>query len=453
MDVKGKNVLVVGLGVSGYAAARLLADKGAFVKVTESADSEDIRNSAAGLSLYSVESETGGHTEMFCSRADLVVTSPGVPPSAPPLSFARTRNIPVIGELELGFIFCPARVIAVTGTNGKSTTARLIGEILSFSGIHTVVCGNIGNPLCGEQGSLTDKSVVVAEVSSFQLETIRSFRPYVAVLLNVAEDHYDRHGGFEEYKAQKLRIFENQTEEDWAVLNSSFEGDPFIDGIKAKKVFYGGRLAHSAVAGGNIVARREGTEKPVMSLSEIPLKGLHNVENTACSLLTASLMGVNMDAAVTAVKGFRSLGHRFELVCSSAGIDFIDDSKATNVDATRRALDSAAGKVVLIAGGRDKGGDYRAAIKEVRDKVKAMVLIGESRGIIKAAFDGEVPIYEAADMEEAVARSAGLADEGEAVMLSPMCSSFDMFSSYGHRGRAFSDAVRKYVSEGYVERR
>lgn len=453
MDVEGKNVLVVGLGVSGYAAARLLADKGAIVRVTESSDSEDIRNNAAGLLRYSVKSETGGHTERFCSRADLVVTSPGVPASAPLLSFARSGNIPVIGELELGFIFCPAKVIAVTGTNGKSTTARLIGEILSFSGIHTVVCGNIGDPLCGEVSGLSDKSVVVAEVSSFQLETIRSFRPYVGVLLNVAEDHYDRHGGFEEYKKQKLRIFENQTGEDWAVLNSSFEADPAIDAIKAKKIFYGGSLAHSAVAGGNIVMHTEGAEKTVMPVTDIPLKGLHNAENTACSLLTAGLMGVDMDIAVEAVKGFRSLAHRFEVVGCSAGVDFIDDSKATNVDATRRALDSVQGKVVLIAGGRDKGGDYSSAIKEVRDKVKAMVLIGESRGIIKAAFGGEVPIYEAADMEEAVFTSAVLADKGEAVLLSPMCSSFDMFTSYRHRGGAFRDAVRKYTAGGYVERR
>ena len=446
MNVKGKNVLVVGLGISGLTAARLLAEKGASVKVTEASDSEAIRKNAESLREFSVESETGGHTVPFCSGADIVVTSPGVDPASLPIAMAGKAGIEVIGELELGFAFCKAPIIGITGTNGKSTTTKLIGEILSASGRHTVVCGNIGNPLCGEVNSITEKSIVVAEISSFQLETIKEFRPYVAVLLNVTEDHYERHGDLAEYKTQKFRIFENQTQEDWAVLNSDFDGDAALEKIRSRIVFYGAGDACCAAEGDNMMLRRGGKGRALMPVSEIPIKGRHNAENVACSLLVADIMGVDTEIAVKAVKDFRGLDHRFELVASFRGVDFIDDSKATNIDATRRALDSVNKKVVLIAGGRDKGGDYRSVIKEVRDKVKAMVLIGEAMGRIKEAFVGDVPLHEAVDMDEAVRKSSDMAGEGDVVMLSPMCSSFDMFTNYKHRGDVFQRAVRDHIS-------
>jgi UDP-N-acetylmuramoylalanine--D-glutamate ligase len=446
MDVKDKKVLVVGLGVSGRAAAELLASRGAVVKVTEASDSDEIRKNIEILARLGVETQAGGHTAEFCSGQDLVVTSPGVDPGSLPISTARKEEIPVIGELELGFAFCKAPIIAITGTNGKSTTVRLLGQILSLAGKHTVVCGNIGNPLCGEIGTISKESVVVAEISSFQLETIKKFRPYVAVLLNVTEDHYDRHGNLDEYKIQKFRIFENQTEYDWAVLNSELATESALKKVKSRILFYGGKESNFSISGDNIVLRRDGEERVLASAADIPIKGRHNMENAACALLVADIMGVGTSVAVKAVKDFSGLDHRFELVLSSAGVDFIDDSKATNIDATRRALDSVNKKVVLIAGGRDKGGDYKSITRQVRDKVKAMVLIGEARQRIKQAFAREVAIYETADMYEAVRKASDMAGQGEVVLLSPMCSSFDMFKSYKHRGRVFQNAVRKYVS-------
>ena len=421
-DLKGKKVLVVGLGASGYAASRLLARKGASVKVTEGADSDDIQDYMDELADFRIKFEIGKHTQGFCEDAELVITSPGVAPSALPLLFAKEKDIPVIGELELGWMFSKAPVIAITGTNGKSTTTELIGKILADSGRHAVVCGNIGNPLSVEAENLTSESVAVVEVSSFQLDTIKDFKPHVAVLLNIAEDHYERHGDYETYKRSKFRIFLNQTEEDWAVLNSSFSGDALLGNIKSRKVFFD----KEDIAG---------------KIEHIPLKGEHNLENVACAALVAGIMGISEEDVSKAVASFRALDHRFESIGVYEGIEFIDDSKATNIDATRRALESIAGRAVLIAGGRDKGGDYRSILPLLKEKVSAMVLIGEAQGKMKEAFSGEVSIFTSDSMQEAVEKATLLARDAGVVMLSPMCSSFDMYSSYKERGEDFRSAV------------
>ncbi|NQT33365.1 MAG: UDP-N-acetylmuramoyl-L-alanine--D-glutamate ligase [Candidatus Omnitrophica bacterium] len=444
MNVGGKKVLVVGLGVSGYASGRLLARRGAKVKITEEVDSDSVQENVKKLLQYPAEFEIGRHTRDFCDNVDLVVTSPGVDSQALPLLLAREKQIPVIGELELGFRFCEAPIIAITGTNGKSTTVELIGNILALSGKHTVICGNIGNPLAGEVEKLTPGSVAVVEVSSFQLETVKEFRPHAAILLNVSEDHYDRHGDHGTYKREKFRVFENQSSGDWAVLHSDLCGDSLTADIKSRVVFFGGENTGSS---GSISVNMNGGPEHIIKRSEVPLKGEHNMDNVSCAALVGRIMGVSDRVICDGIRSFKPLAHRFEKVADYMGVEFIDDSKATNIDATRRALRSMEKKVVLIAGGRDKGGDYTSMLPLMKERVKALVLIGEARDKMKNVFSSEVSVFEAKDMAEAVRRGADIASRGEAVMLSPMCSSFDMYLSYKERGDVFQSEVKKILEE------
>ncbi len=441
LDVKDKNVLVLGLGVSGYAAAELLARRGATVSISESSDNEGTRKYLDSLAPYSVRFEIGGHTAEFCRDAEIVVTSPGVNVSSLISSGVLREGVPVMGEMELGFQFCRAPVIAITGTNGKSTTTELVGRILSLSGRHTVVCGNIGNPLCGEVDNIKEDSVVVAEVSSFQLETINDFKPRVAVLLNISEDHYGRHGNYDNYRREKFRIFSRQDEEDWAVVHSDLHSDPFMKDIKSRLCFFGRDECGAIDKNGRMNIVISGLRDITLNVDEIPLRGLHNLNNVACAALVCGILGVDDRYIREGIRTFNGLCHRFEKAGIFRGVEFIDDSKATNIDATRRALESMDKKTVLIAGGRDKGGDYLSIMPLVKDKVKGMVLIGEAREKIKAAFSSVIPVMTAETMKEAVETASGMAEEGEAVMLSPMCSSFDMFSGYKERGEAFQREV------------
>ncbi|MFH1552612.1 MAG: UDP-N-acetylmuramoyl-L-alanine--D-glutamate ligase [Candidatus Omnitrophota bacterium] len=445
IDIKGKKVLVVGLGASGYAAAELLFREGARVSITEMTDTMEARQYLEKLAPYHPRFELAGHTESFCGDCELVVTSPGVDVRALPLSRAGERQIPIIGEMELGSWFCRAPIVAVTGTNGKSTTVELIGRILSLSGRHTVVCGNIGNPLSGEVSGLTEESVAVVEVSSFQLETIKYFKPSIAVLLNISEDHYERHTGYDNYKAEKFKIFMNQAESDWAVLHSCFSGEAMTSSIKSRLVFFGPETGGAVVGERGISVEWGGKQEVIIKREEVPLKGRHNLDNVACSVLVSRLMGVDNRNIREGIMTFKGLNHRFEKIGFFRGVEFIDDSKATNIDATRRALESMDKKVVLIAGGRDKGGDYLSVLPVVKEKVKAVVVIGEARDRIKDAFSPAVQILMAENMADAVKTSFSVAGEGEAVMLSPMCSSFDMFSSYAERGEAFQREVANLV--------
>ena len=447
LDLKGRKVLVLGLGVSGYAATELLAGKGANVSVSESSITDEIKERLESLKSYQIQYETGAHTKEFCYGADLVVTSPGIDTRELLSSGVLSRESEIIGELELGFRFCPAPVIAVTGTNGKSTTTKLIGEIISRTGRHTVACGNIGNPLCGEVGSLTEKSVAVVEVSSFQLGTINKFKPHIAILLNVAEDHYDRHNDFSTYKHAKFNIFKNQSAEDWAVVHTDLADDPLTKEIASKLCFYGIGGKEASVSDKGIEVRLDGRDGLFIGKEKIPLEGKHNMDNVACAALVAKIMDVSDDLLLESIEVFKGLGHRFERVGLSGGIEFIDDSKATNLDATEKALRSMDKKVVLIAGGIDKGGDYNMLMPLIREKVKAIVVIGEARDKIKDAFSHIVPVLKTKNMESAVREAYKNASDGEAVMLSPMCSSFDMFTSYKQRGEAFQEEVQKVMGE------
>ncbi len=435
MDVKDKKILVLGLGVSGYAACKLLAERGALVRVSERADSSAVRERLEKLKDYSIEYETGGHTSRFCSNSEIVIASPGINTLLLCSSGILSEKALVLSELELGFLFCPAPIIAITGTNGKTTTTRLIGRILSAHGRHTVECGNIGNPLSGEVDFLTAESVAVVEVSSFQLENIRKFKPYIAVLLNVSEDHYDRHGNYENYKTKKFKIFENQSKKDWAILNSSFAGDGMTRKIKSRLLFYSRR-------DGDIVIDSGGKNECVIKENEITLKGAHNCDNAQSAAIAAHIMGVEKDIIRENIISFKGLEHRCESVAVFEGIEFIDDSKATNIDAARSALEGMREKVILIAGGRDKGGDYQSIIPIVKKRVKAMVLIGEAREKMARVFKDTVPVVYAESMAEAVKKSISLAEASGAVLLSPMCSSFDMFPDYKERGEIFQKEVK-----------
>ncbi len=421
MDIKDKKITVIGLGNSGFNAAMLAVDKGAKVWVTDAGDSPALRGAKKSLEAKGVKVETGIHTEDFIKASDLVVVSPGVEETSAALKWARIYNIPVIGEMEFGCRFCKGRIIAITGTNGKSTVTTLIGRILKDGGFDTVVCGNIGNSLCGEVGRIKSGTWVVLEVSSFQLETIVDFKPNIAVILNITDDHMDRYSKFSDYFAQKLKVFENQDENDHLILNYDAENLRPIGKLAISKVsFY---------------------KKSPADIFDTGLKGAHNTENILASILVSSIVGVKTQSMLRTIKEFKGLAHRFETVAVIDDAEYIDDSKGTTVDSTARAIDSCKGPVILIAGGKDKHSDYSAVKTKVKAKVKELILIGEAGAAIAKALEGATTMHSAKDMDEAVRLARRLAKKGDSVLLSPMCSSFDMYRSYKHRGEVFRKAV------------
>jgi len=442
MDFKCKKVLVVGLGASGFASAKFLAEKGAIVKVTEKSDGKAVSKYLSALKKLSIDIETGKHTKSFCKDSEIAVVSPGVDLRSPEISKALPGKIEVIGELELASMFCRAPIVAITGTNGKTTTTSLIGKMLSLTGKHVEVCGNIGTPFIERTEALTKDSIAVVEVSSFQLETIKQFKPNVAVLLNITEDHYERHGDLDGYKREKFKIFMNQDKDDWAVLQRCFKDDPLLTNVKSRKDFFDSGKGMVGLKGDAIIANDKSEDPLIIKLEEIPLKGGHNVENVLCSATVAKIMGMQNSVIGEAIRSFKGLEHRFEVFGVYDGVEYIDDSKGTNIDATKRALESLSKKVVLIAGGVDKGGEYRSISPIVKEKVRAMVVIGEAKEKIKSAFESVVPVFEAGSMEEAVKLSREKAKNGDAVLLSPMCSSFDMYNNYKERGRDFRERVK-----------
>ena len=431
MDLKGKKVTVVGLGRSGMAACNLLLGKGAKVSVTDCLDNQKIRENIRALKDKKniINLELGRHTEDLIKGQDLVVTSPGVPLHSLPIFCARKRGIPVIGEIELAFAFCPCPIIAITGTNGKTTVATLAGQIFKDAGRKCVVCGNIGNPFSAEVNHISDEYVVILEVSSFQLETIVKFKPKVAVVLNLSIDHLDRYTNFNEYLKMKCRIFSNQTKEDWAVLNGA---DPHKNNLAAKtktRVLYFGirKYKHYTTCSKN----QDSNNYPQ-----------HFNNNHFAALTISSLFGIAEDVAINTCRHFPGIEHRMEKVTEIRQVKFINDSKATNVHSTLWALDVINRPIVLIAGGRDKGSDFTALREKIKNKVRAMVLLGEAKEKIKEAFQDLVLTKEASTLSQAAEAAFYLARPGDCVLLSPMCASFDMFSDYAERGRTFKQAVQ-----------
>ncbi len=441
----GRRVVVVGLARSGLAACRLLRRLGAQVLGTDSQTADALPPEVAGLRESGVELELGDHPSTALSDADLVVISPGVPRAAPFLERARAEGIPVVGEVELAYWCSQVSYVAVTGSNGKSTTTALLGALLREAGIPSTVAGNIGLPLCGVVADLPADHWVVAEISSFQLETTDAFRPRVGALLNLSPNHLDRHPDLEDYYATKLRLFAAQEPGDWAVLNAD---DPEVlaraRAIRARQVHFSrrGPVADGAsVADGQIVLARGGRALPVAPVAALRLPGAHNLENALAAVAAAAAIGAPAEAMARGLAAFAGLEHRLETVASLGGVRYVNDSKGTTVDAVRRSLESFPGGILLIAGGKDKGADFRPLFPVVRQRVKTMVLIGEARGKIQAHLAGACPMVEAPSLETAVRAAAARAVAGDVVLLSPGCASFDMFRDFEHRGRAFKAAV------------
>lgn len=449
MELNGKKVLVVGLGKSGVASALFLKAHGARVTVSDTKSGDELRNEIPILLDHGITVETGGHGERTFRGQDLIVVSPGVPVDAPPLVQARGLGESVIGEIELAAHFLPGPIVAITGSNGKTTTTTLIGEILAAGGLPTLVGGNIGTPAISLAERAKPDSVTVLEISSFQLETVQTFRPKVAVVLNITPDHLDRHRTFEIYTKAKARIFENQKATDFAVLNAD---DPTCVAMAARtraQVFWFSRLKEveqgTWVREGNILFRDAKGQRQILQVSEIPLKGAHNLENVLAAVCAGVLMGSAPDKIRDAVRNFRAVEHRLEFVATIGSVDYYNDSKATNVDATIKALESFPTNIHLILGGKDKGSDYTVLNDLLRKRVKRVYTIGAAAAKIESQIvsskDGGPELVHSQTLENAIRSAHAAARPGDIVLLAPACASFDQFKSYEHRGKVFKEIV------------
>ncbi len=453
LDLQGKKVTVVGLARSGFAACALLAERGARVVGTDRSPAGELRVDLAELARRGVRLETGGHSERSFLETDLIVISPGVNSGLPLLTRARSRGIPVWGEVELAYRVTAAPFIGVTGTKGKGTTATLLGEILRQAGKNAVVAGNIGRALCDVVPALSRETWVVAELSSFQLEEIVMFRPRIAVLLNLAPDHLDRYPDVETYYAAKKRLFENQTPEDLVVLNG--DDEPVLalaEASRARRAFFSrrGPVGIGAFLRDDwLFLQNEAGSHKICARRELPVPGPGMVEDALAACAAASALSVATEPIAEALRGFRGRPHCLELVSEVGGVRYFNDSKATNVFAVRRALEALEDRVILIAGGRDKREDFCPLAPFVRRSVKALIAMGEAREKILAEIGGECPAAEeAAGMADAVERASRRAAPGDVVLLSPGCTSFDMFQNAEERGEVFRRAVRKVESRG-----
>jgi UDP-N-acetylmuramoylalanine--D-glutamate ligase len=451
MELKNKRVLVVGLGKSGLAAARFLKARGARVTVSDARPATLIAELSELLDEGFVV-ESGSHGLLTFRRQDLIVVSPGVPMNVPELMTVRAVGAHIIGELELGSQFLEGEVIAITGSNGKTTTTTLVGEIMKASGRPTLVGGNIGLPVTEMVAQSTPETWSVLEVSSFQLETIETFRPRIAAVLNITPDHLDRHGSFEAYWAAKARIAEFQTTEDFLVLNAE---DVKTQGVAAKtkaQVYWFSakrRVKQGAFVHGESVffALSENSQpEAILPVAEIPLAGAHNVENVLAAVCMARLAGVSSEVIRSTVAQFKAVEHRLEFVRELAGVRYFNDSKATNVDATMKAIEAFPGGIHLILGGKDKDSDYTTLVPLVRERVKTVITLGSAAEKIERQLAGVAPIEakieSAGTMQQAVATARKLATAGDTVLLAPACASFDQFRNYEERGRVFKELVQ-----------
>ncbi len=450
MDLKDKRVLVVGLGKSGVASALFLKAHGARVTVSDTKSGDELRNEIPVLLDHGITVETGGHGERTFREQDLIVVSPGVPVDAPLLQQARSLGEVVIGEIELAAQFLRGPIVAITGSNGKTTTTTLAGEILAAGGLPTLVGGNIGTPAISLTERATPETVIVLEVSSFQLETIQSFHPKIAAVLNVTPDHLDRHKTLEVYVNAKARIFENQNQTDFAVLNAD---DPTCAAMAPRtraQIFWFSRQKEvkqgAWVSEGRILFRQAAGQREIMQLSEIPLKGAHNLENVLAAVCAGALMGCAPAKIREAVRNFKAVEHRLEFVATIGGVDYYNDSKATNVDATIKALESFPANIHLILGGKDKGSDYSVLSDLLRKRVKRVYTIGAAAAKIESQIvspkSGGPEVIHAETLENAVRKASAVAEPGDVVLLAPACASFDQFKSYEHRGTVFKEIVR-----------
>jgi UDP-N-acetylmuramoylalanine--D-glutamate ligase len=457
LHLEGKKVLVVGIARSGVAAARLLVSRGAQVTANDMKPESELAAEAEELARLGVRLSFGGHPESLFVDADLIVVSPGVPAAIAPLRAAAVAGVKVISEVELAGRLLRGRLVGITGSNGKTTTTTLIGELMSAAGARAIVGGNIGTPLASLVEKSTDETWTVAELSSFQLETIDTLRAHVAVVTNITPDHLDRHGSFEDYMRAKHRIFLNQKPDDRAILNGSDRGVREMVaslGVPSKIVYFrsadrgsgsdpapdiylrDGRICTTLIDGG---------EAEVIAIDEITVPGMHNVENIMAAVgATLAALGGRADllpALREAIRRFKGVEHRIEFVAEICGVRFYNDSKATNVDSTVKSLEAFRRDVIVILGGKDKGSDYAPLAPLISERVKQVVLIGAASEKIAAQLGGLRPMTCASSMEEAVLKSIEAARPGDTVLLAPACASFDMFDNYEHRGRVFKEAV------------
>ena len=447
MEVKNKRVLVVGIGKSGISAAMFLRGLGARVTVSDTRSAVALAEQIPALLDAGIMVESGGHGLLTFRRQDLIVISPGVPLDTPEVKQVIGYGLPVIGELELASRYLHGSVVAVTGSNGKTTTTSLIGKIFADAGKPTQVGGNIGLPVIELIAESTDETVNVLEVSSFQLETTEQFHPRIAVILNITPDHLDRHGSFAKYVDAKEKIFANQTPEDALILNAD---DVTTQGCASRTKgnvywFSGTKIVRQgAFVRDGVVCwiEKEGAKtEPVLPVSEIGLKGAHNVENVLAAVCAARLSGIEAEKIRTAVASFKAVEHRLEYVCTSNRVEYFNDSKATNVDAAIKAVASFKGCVHLILGGKDKDSDYTQMNEVLTDRVKTVYTIGSAAEKIERQLAGVVKIVTAGTLASAVAKAAQAAVAGDVVLLAPACSSFDQFENYEHRGRVFRQLV------------
>jgi UDP-N-acetylmuramoylalanine--D-glutamate ligase len=449
MDLKNKRVLVVGLGKSGLSAAMFLREQGARVTVSDTRSAVALAKEIPALLEAGIMVESGGHGLLTFRRQDLIVVSPGVPMDTPEVKQVVAFGLPVIGELELASRYLQGRVVAITGSNGKTTTTTLVGKIFADAGVPTLVGGNIGLPVIDLVPKGTPETVSVLEVSSFQLETIEEFHPWIAVVLNITPDHLDRHGSFETYAAAKARITERQEAEDFLVLNAEDKAAQMVAlKTKAQIFWFSGRrpIKQGAFVHGESIlfVPREGAKsEPVMPVSDIHLKGSHNVENVLAAVCAARLARIPAESIRASVAGFAAVEHRLELVKVVNGVEFYNDSKATNVDAAMKAVASFPGGIHLILGGKDKDSDYSLMSGMLQERVKIVYTIGSAAEKIERQLQGVVKIVPAETLQVAVAEAAKAAAIGDVVLLSPACSSFDQFENYEQRGRVFRQLVNE----------
>jgi UDP-N-acetylmuramoylalanine--D-glutamate ligase len=448
MELKNKKILVVGLARTGVAVARFLVERGAFVTVTDMKDGNELVPYLETLAGLPINYELGRHDSQSFLTADLIVVSPGVPMEIEPLKQARADKQQVISEIELASRLIHVQLVAITGTNGKTTTTTLTGEIFRGCGFNTFVGGNIGNPLIELVISGSEVDRVVVELSSFQLEGIVEFHPRVSVLLNITEDHLDRYATFQDYMDAKARIFENQTAEDFAILNVD---DPLVaayaDKLRARVVPMSRRreLPQGIYQRDDCIIFRWDSREERFPTAGYKLKGVHNIDNIMAALAATLLLGCDAGRAQAAVMAFSGLPHRMELVATINGIPWYNDSKGTNVGSVVKSLESFTGGITLIAGGKDKGGDYAPLATLLKERVEHMILIGEAKETIRTALGHLTDTRLAETLDEAVELAQRLTAPGGVVLFSPACSSFDMFRNYEERGEQFAALARALV--------
>lgn len=446
-SIAGKRVLVVGMARSGMAAARFLRTRGAWVTVSDTRGQSRLVPEIRTLQALGIGCEVGGHRLESLLEAEFIVVSPGVPLDQPLLREAARQGREILSEIELASRFLRGRVVGITGSNGKTTTTTLVGEILESAGFRVQVGGNIGVPLISLVESSASDSINVVELSSFQLEAVSSFRAHIGVILNITPDHMDRYPTLAAYASAKLNLLNTQEASDFAVLNREDRLLRDLDQPSAAKRFWFSTRVPvdqgCCLQGDTLVFSNRGRREQVVPVEDIRIKGRHNLENVAAAVTVARLLGASVRSIRETVARFRGVSHRLEWVREIRGVDFYNDSKATNPTSAQKALEAFEQRLILILGGRDKAGDFTVLSPQVSRRVKGLVLLGEASRKIESQLAGTAPVTRAASMEEAVRLAFGQADRGEVVLLAPACSSFDMFRDYEDRGNVFKEAVNR----------